>query len=123
VSSTEAPVAAPFSVAPGEPEAGVVPAGDAPVDQSEELSPHDMELMKQSVIANWRLSRDKRSEKQAKSVAAQAEPASPPPGPAQDRASLAPVPPPPTAPQLPAQNAGPIPCSMLPATATPCLRQ
>jgi hypothetical protein len=77
----------------------------------ESLSPHDMELMKQSVIADWRLSR----ERPASTDAAQAEPAPPPPSPAIEQT--------PPAPDQAAQSAGPIPCSMLPATATPCMRQ
>jgi hypothetical protein len=118
VSSTEVIPTGPAAVAPGEPDAGIVPpsaSADTPPPEAE--SPHDMELMKQSVIADWRLSRDRSSDGQAKTVAVQAEPASPPPSPAHEQA------PPPPALAQPAPNAGPIPCSMLPATATPCLRQ
>lgn len=125
VSSTDVIPTGPEAVAPGEPDGGIAPpsasaeAGDdAATPTPEALSPHDMELMKQSVIADWRLSRDRRSERQTNTVAAQAEPASPPPSTTHEQ-----EPPPPPAPAQPAQNAGPIPCSMLPATATPCLRQ
>ncbi len=130
VTSTALAPTDPPAIAPGEPEAGLAPPPSASAQATdgavsplppENLSPHDMELMKQSVIADWRLSRDRRLERQTSTgtVAAQGEPAAPPPSPANEQAPPVPAP----APAQPAQSAGPIPCSMLPATATPCMRQ
>jgi hypothetical protein len=116
--SSVSPTASPAG--PTEPDPAADPASAESADRidssSEAPSAHEMELEKQSVIADWRLSHERRKETPARTAAAQAAPPAPT---ARATREQAPAPP-----QQPPQNAGPVvPCSMLPATATPCLRQ